>query len=63
VAPSPPSRQSADEEAISSYRKAADLAIEQLDWVINYLYQIRKSEIAHALQNNRTMIVKRYRGD
>jgi hypothetical protein len=44
------------------YRKAADLAIEQLDWVIRYLHQIRKHEIARALQRNRASIVKRYRG-
>jgi hypothetical protein len=43
------------------YRKAADLAIEQLDWVIGYLHRIRKHELARALQRNRTTIVKRYR--
>ena len=43
------------------YRKAADLAIEQLDWVIGYLHQIRKHEIARALERNRSAIVKRYR--
>jgi hypothetical protein len=62
LAPSPRSRRSADEEAIDRYRRAADLVIEQLDWVINYLYQIRKPEIARALRKNRTTIVKRYRG-
>ena len=44
------------------YRKAADLAIEQLDWVISYFHRIRKHEIARALQRNRTKIVKRHRG-
>jgi hypothetical protein len=39
----------------------ADLAIEQLDWVINYLHRIRKSEIANALQKNRRAIVSRNR--
>jgi len=45
------------------YRKAADLAIEQLDWVIGYLHQIRKHEIARALQRNRASIVRRYRDE
>lgn len=45
------------------YRQAADRAIEQLDWVIGYLHQIRKHEIARALQRNRASIVKRYRDD
>lgn len=44
------------------YRKAAHLAIEQLDWVIGYLHRIRKHELARALQRNRATIVKRYRG-
>jgi len=44
------------------YRKAAELAIEQLDWAIGYFHRIRKHEIARALQRNRTTIVKRYRG-
>jgi hypothetical protein len=41
---------------------AADLAIENLDWCINYLHSIRKHEIARALRKNRTTIVRRYRG-
>lgn len=44
------------------YRKAADLVIEQLDWVIDYFHQIRKHEIAKALRKNRMSIVERYRG-
>jgi hypothetical protein len=49
-------------DTASRYRKAADLAIEQLDWVISYLHRMRKHEIARALQRNRMAIVKRYRG-
>jgi hypothetical protein len=41
-------------------REAAELAIEQLDWCISYLRQIRKPRIARALQANRETIVKRY---
>jgi hypothetical protein len=52
-------RRTTDEDR---YRKAADLAIEQLDWVIGYLHQIHKDEIAKALRRNRMSIVRRYRG-
>jgi hypothetical protein len=58
----PGSRQSRHDKEITRYREAADQAIEQLDWVIGYLRQIRKSEIARALRKNRTKIVKQYRG-
>ena len=44
------------------YRKAADLTIEQLDWVISYLGRIHKPRLARALRRNRTRIVERYRG-
>ena len=41
------------------YREAAEVVIKQLDWVIGYLRQIHKPEIAQALQANRDKIVKR----
>jgi hypothetical protein len=50
-----------DDEQAQRYREAADLAIEQLDWVITYLHRIRKHELARALRRNRMTIVKRYR--
>jgi hypothetical protein len=53
---------STDDEHIERYRKAADLAIEHLDWVIGYFHRIRKHEIARALRRNRMTIVRRYRG-
>ena len=43
------------------YREAAELAIEQLDWTINYLRRIDKPKIANALQHNRDAIVARAR--
>jgi hypothetical protein len=49
-------------ERAARYRKAADLAIEQLDWTISYLDRIKKPKIARALRQNRTRIVTRYRG-
>ena len=42
------------------YRRAAQLAIEQLDWCTNYMLEIRKPGIAKALRRNRNTIVKRY---
>jgi len=46
----------------AQYRKAADLAIEQLEWTIGYLDRIKKPKIARALRQNRSRIVTRYRG-
>jgi hypothetical protein len=41
---------------IERYREAASLTLEQLRWVINYLYQIRKGALAKALERNRATI-------
>ena len=60
---SPGSLKSTNGTKASRYREAADQTIEQLDWVINYLYRIRKPKLARALRENRTRIVKQYRGD
>jgi hypothetical protein len=38
------------------YRKAAEDALQQLDWVIGYLHGIRKLEISRALAKNRSHI-------
>ena len=38
------------------YRKAAEDALQQLDWAIGYLHGIRKTEISKALAKNRTHI-------
>ena len=42
------------------YREAAELALEQLEWAITFLYRLRKSSIAEALEKNRRTIVKRH---
>jgi hypothetical protein len=63
VASSDRRRQPNQREEAGRYRKAADLAIENLDWCINYLHQIRKHKIANSLHRNRMTIVKRYRDD
>ena len=38
------------------YRKAAEDALQQLDWAIGYLHGIRKVEISRALAKNRSYI-------
>ena len=42
------------------YRAAAELALEQLAWSIEYLRRIRKPGIARVLEQNRKTIVERY---
>ena len=37
------------EKEADRYRKAAEDALQQLDWVIGYLHGIRKTEISRAL--------------
>ena len=43
------------------YRRAAELALEQLEWCIGYLRQIRKQGIARVLDENRKAIASRLR--
>jgi hypothetical protein len=38
------------------YRRAAEDALQQLDWAIGYLHGIRKLEVSRALAKNRTHI-------
>ena len=38
------------------YRRAAEDALQQLDWAIGYLHGIRKTEISKALAKNRSHI-------
>ena len=44
------------------YRKAAELALEQLDWCINYMHRIHRPQIGEVLRRNRDTIAKRMRG-
>jgi hypothetical protein len=41
------------------YRRAAEDALQQLDWAIGYLHGIRKTEISKALAKNRAYIRSR----
>jgi hypothetical protein len=45
------------------YREAAELALNQLQWAINYLYRIRKSAIAERLARNREHILSELRSE
>jgi hypothetical protein len=42
------------------YHAATEQALQQLEWCIGYLRQIRKPRIAKALEDNRASIIKRY---
>jgi hypothetical protein len=53
-----PSRKDANPRE-ADYRKAAEAALGQLDWVISYLHRIRKADIARALARNRSDIQRR----
>jgi hypothetical protein len=46
-----------DREA-ERYRKAAESALGQLEWVVEYLHQIRRPALARALDRNRKQIRK-----
>ena len=44
------------EQEADRYRRAAEDALQQLDWAIGYLHGIRKTEISRALAKNRSHI-------
>src|SRR5215211_123185 len=44
------------EKEADRYRKAAEDALQQLDWTIGYLHGIRKTEISAVLARNRAYI-------
>lgn len=46
----------AEEQEMERYRRAAEDALQQLDWTIGYLHGIRKLEISRALAKNRAFI-------
>jgi hypothetical protein len=41
---------------VARYRRAAEEALEQLEWCVSYLHRIRKSEIADVIDKNRRHI-------
>ena len=50
-----------DDPEIGRYREAAEHALGQLEWCIDYLYRLRKPDIARTLSRNRSEIMKRMR--
>jgi hypothetical protein len=58
------SRESEDEDReldrqTERYRRAALEALGQLEWCVDYLYGLRKADIARAISRNRTRIIER----
>jgi hypothetical protein len=41
------------------YREAALLALEQLEWCVDYFHGLRKTRIARAIAHNRKQIMRR----
>ena len=50
------------EKEADMYRKAAEDALQQLDWAIGYLHGIRKTDISRSLAKNRSIIRRRLMG-
>jgi hypothetical protein len=45
-----------DDDETARYRRAAEDALQQLDWCIGYLHGIRKTAISRSLSRNRSHI-------
>ena len=50
------SRSNGSSDETDRYRRAAEDALQQLDWAIGYLHGIHKTEISKALAKNRSHI-------
>ncbi|MFL5952765.1 MAG: hypothetical protein ACJ76I_01475 [Gaiellaceae bacterium] len=58
------SRRSANgNDETDRYRRAAEDALQQLDWTIGYLHGIKKTEISKALAQNRSYIRQHLMGE
>jgi hypothetical protein len=44
---------------LERYREAARQALDQLEWCVDYLYRVRKPDIARAIGRNRKQILER----
>ena len=51
----------ADNDRARQYQHAAEAALEQLDWCVKYLRQIRKNDVARVVSRNRAHIERRVR--
>ena len=47
------------EDEIERYRQAAIHALGQLEWIVGYLHNMRKPELARAIDRNRREIMER----
>jgi hypothetical protein len=45
-----------DTDELTRYRRAAEDALQQLDWAIGYLHGIGKTKVSRALSQNRSHI-------
>jgi hypothetical protein len=59
VASSHRTGRSTSNEQTKRYQEAAEAALDQLEWAIDYLRKIRKPRIAKALDANRVTILNR----
>jgi predicted ribosome quality control (RQC) complex YloA/Tae2 family protein len=49
------------DDEIERYRKAAETALGQLEWIVGYLHKIRRGNIARAVDRNRKQIIEEMR--
>ena len=56
MAHEPDTKSSARQAEAQRYRVAAESALDQLDWCVDYLHRIRKPAIAAAVASNRSEI-------
>jgi hypothetical protein len=54
-------RQRALDREIERYREACVSALDQLEWIVEYLHRIHKPQIARTLDRNRKQILKEVR--
>jgi len=54
---------SSSQNEADRYRRAAEDALQQLDWAIGYLHGIHKTDISKALAKNRTYIRRQLLGE
>jgi hypothetical protein len=51
----------ADNDKAMQYKRAAEAALDQLDWCVRYLRGARKNDVARAVARNREHILRRVR--
>ena len=51
------------DEETARYRRAAELALDQLEWCVAYLRKIRKFRLAQQLEKNHAAISRRLQGN